>query len=23
MIEKTKSIVLEKFTKANGYEFDS
>lgn len=23
MIEKTKSLVLEKFTKANGYEFDS
>jgi DNA polymerase delta subunit 1 len=23
MIEKTKALVLEKFTKANGYEFDS
>ena len=23
MIEKTKSLVLEKYTKANGYEFDS
>jgi DNA polymerase delta subunit 1 len=23
MIEQTKSLVLEKYTKANGYEFDS